>query len=179
MLTGDNLQTAYAIAKEAGICQNEDECINASHLTKEDVSKNTNKYIVKQNCTENERMQEVLEPENIKGVKITYKDNTLSVENTSLDLKKIYQDYPYIQENVMFLTDFIAQYKECKVNGNTNVEKEDDNIIYTIKFEEKYKQTQQLYVSEKTGNPVKMIVQDNNQKAIVYILYNEIKLNNN
>ena len=46
MLTGDNLQTAYAIAKEAGICQNEDECINASHLTKEDVSKNINKYNV-------------------------------------------------------------------------------------------------------------------------------------
>ena len=46
MLTGDNLQTAYAIAKEAGICQNEDECINASHLTKEDVGKNINKYNV-------------------------------------------------------------------------------------------------------------------------------------
>lgn len=46
MLTGDNLQTAYAIAKEAGICQNEDECINASNLTKEDISKNINKYNV-------------------------------------------------------------------------------------------------------------------------------------
>lgn len=46
MLTGDNLQTAMTIAKEAGICEKEDECINASTLTKEDISKNINKYKV-------------------------------------------------------------------------------------------------------------------------------------
>ena len=46
MLTGDNLQTAMTIAKEAGICAKEDECINASTLTKEDISKNINKYKV-------------------------------------------------------------------------------------------------------------------------------------
>ena len=32
MLTGDNLITAYTIAKEVGICNNEEECINASSL---------------------------------------------------------------------------------------------------------------------------------------------------
>ena len=46
MLTGDNLQTAMTIAKEAGICEKEDECINASNLTKEDINKNINKYKV-------------------------------------------------------------------------------------------------------------------------------------
>lgn len=46
MLTGDNLQTAMTIAKEAGICAKEDECINASILTKEDINKNINKYKV-------------------------------------------------------------------------------------------------------------------------------------
>lgn len=32
MLTGDNLIAAYTIAKEVGICKNEEECINASSL---------------------------------------------------------------------------------------------------------------------------------------------------
>ncbi len=32
MLTGDNLPTAYSIAKEVGICQTEKECLNASEL---------------------------------------------------------------------------------------------------------------------------------------------------
>ena len=46
MLTGDNLETAKTIAKEAGICTNDDECINASNLSDEDIVKNINKYKV-------------------------------------------------------------------------------------------------------------------------------------
>lgn len=39
MLTGDNLITAYTIAKEVGICNNEEECINASNLNNLDSDK--------------------------------------------------------------------------------------------------------------------------------------------
>lgn len=46
MLTGDNLETATAIAKEAGICINEEECVNASELTEKELNKNINKYNV-------------------------------------------------------------------------------------------------------------------------------------
>ena len=46
MLTGDNLITAYTIAKEVGICKNEDECINASSLNDLD-EKDLVKYIKK------------------------------------------------------------------------------------------------------------------------------------
>lgn len=46
MLTGDNLQTAMAIAKEAGICSSEKECVNASSLKVEDLSESINKYNV-------------------------------------------------------------------------------------------------------------------------------------
>ena len=46
MLTGDNLETAMTIAKEAGICVSEEECVNASELTEKDLYKNINKYNV-------------------------------------------------------------------------------------------------------------------------------------
>ncbi len=46
MLTGDNLQTAMAIAKEAGICSSEKECVNASSLKAEDLSESINQYNV-------------------------------------------------------------------------------------------------------------------------------------
>ena len=46
MLTGDNLETAYSIAKEVGICKNIEECINASELDELD-EKQLKKYIKK------------------------------------------------------------------------------------------------------------------------------------
>ena len=49
MLTGDNLVTAYSIAKEVGICESEDECINATELTnlnEDELMKYVEKYSV-------------------------------------------------------------------------------------------------------------------------------------
>lgn len=139
-------------------------------------NKNENKYLVKQIYTDGMCSQEILEPENVKGVKITYESNKLTVENTRLQLTKIYKDYPYICENILFLNDFISQYKEN--NTYTNLEKNEENIIFTIKTDNKYRADEELYINTSTGLPEKLIVQDNNQKVIIYILYNEIKLNN-
>ncbi len=49
MLTGDNLETAYGIAREVGICKNESECLNASsldNLSEEELRENIQKYCV-------------------------------------------------------------------------------------------------------------------------------------
>ena len=49
MLTGDNLVTAYQVAKEVGICKNEEECINASLLddiSQQELIKYIKKYSV-------------------------------------------------------------------------------------------------------------------------------------
>ena len=54
-------------------------------------NKNNNKYILAQEYnSENGCLQEVIEPENIAGVKIIKKDNKLSVQNTQLNLNTIF-----------------------------------------------------------------------------------------
>lgn len=143
-------------------------------------NKNTNKYKVKQKWMDNnESIQEILEPENIKGIVITYKDNNLKIENTNLSLKKIYQNYPYVAENSLFLSDFIIKYKELKKEDDIcKIERDGDSVIYTINWNSKYKEIQKLYIEDNTGIPSKMIIEDKNKNVLVYILYNEIKLNN-
>lgn len=139
-------------------------------------NKNTNKYLVKQEVDSNEFYQEIIEPENIKGVKIIYSNNKLTVENTELNLSKIFENYPYIEENVMFLTDFINLYQNNK--EKTEIKEEDNIIIFTINTNNQYKKTEQLYLNKENGKPIKLIVQDNNKKDTIYILYNEIIINN-
>ena len=56
-------------------------------------NKNTNKYVLLQKYnTQEGSMQEVIEPENISGVKIIKRDNNLSIENCELDLKTILEN---------------------------------------------------------------------------------------
>ncbi len=133
-------------------------------------NKNSNKYVMKQKCTENESIMKIMEPENVRGVKITYRGNKVTVENTALNLTQIYENYPFVKDNRIFLSDFVFQYREK--SEKTNIEEIEGNIIYTINLE---RETISLYVNEETGKPEKLIVQDNNKKAILYILYNKIE----
>ncbi len=41
----------------------------------------------------------------------------------------------------------------------------------------KYNVNKKLYVDKKTAKPIKMEIEDINKKMLVYILYNEIKIN--
>lgn len=141
-------------------------------------NKNTNKYILKQTRSVQDgvatEVQEVLEPENIKGVKLIYKDNTLQIENTKLALSKIYTDYPYIESNNLWLSSFIDEYKEC---SNCSIEEDENFLIFSIQTEKtknfKYKE---LYFDKKTGKPTQLLIEDNNKNIIIYILYTEIEI---
>ena len=76
-------------------------------------NKNQNKYILTQEYnTENGCIQEIIEPENIAGVKIIKKDNNLKIENSQLDLKKIYENYSGLEDNSLDLICFINEYKD-------------------------------------------------------------------
>lgn len=41
----------------------------------------------------------------------------------------------------------------------------------------KYNNCKKLYIDKKTLKPIKMEIEDINKKVLVYILYNEIKIN--
>ena len=137
-------------------------------------NKNVNKYIIKQTyIAPNISEQEILEPENIKGIKITKKESEIKVENTNLNMTKIYNNYPYMADNCMDLNTFIENYKQ---NGKQEYEEKDSEIILEAENKEiPYTKYRTLYISKETGKPTKMEIKDNSKKTLIYILYKEVK----
>ena len=138
-------------------------------------NRNENKYKINQEVTSEYEKQKILEPEEIKNLEITYKDKKLEIKNTDLNLSKIYENYPNIEENNLFLTQFIKNYQ---TQNEKQIKKENENIIMQVKENKnKYNVTQKLYVNSKNLKPEKIEIFDNNNNIKVYILYNEIEIN--
>jgi len=137
-------------------------------------NKNSNKYLIKQNHKEKNDEQEVLEPDTIKGVKLTYKDSSLIVENSNLNLEKIYNNYPYIESNILWLNSFIEEYRNSE---QRNITEKNEEIVMQIKRKNDKKiATEELILDKKTLKPTKLSIMDNSKNVIVYILYNEIEI---
>ena len=136
-------------------------------------NKTTNKYVLEQYYLEpNYSKQIVKEPSNIENVEIIYNGNNLEIRNTNLSLSKIYENYSYLNENVLWLNFFIDNYK-----NEYNVEENNEEIILSTNIE-KYNYKEKLYITKKTSLPTKIEVLDNSNQAKIYIEYKEIKLNN-
>ena len=134
-------------------------------------NKNSNKYLIKQ---EKNDEQEVLEPDTIKGVKLIYKDSSLIVENSNLNLEKIYNNYPYIESNILWLNSFIEEYRNSE---QRNITEKNEEIVMQIKRKNDKKiATEELILDKKTLKPTKLSIMDNSKNVIVYILYNEIEI---
>lgn len=133
-------------------------------------NKNSNKYVLKQSHNLDEDTQEVLEPEGIRGVKTTYNNGTLKIQSENLNITKVFNDYKNIESNDLWLNSFIEDYK---ISKGKIVEENEEKII-NIKLDNR---TKKLYLDKKTGKPTKLIVEDNNQKTVIYIIYNEIEIN--
>ncbi len=142
-----------------------------------DGNKNNTKYKIKQNyIAPNIEKQTVLEPSNISGLETTYDGNTLTINNTKLNLSTVYQNYPYIADNFLWLNSFIEDYK---LDKNHKLYDENNMVIMEVTLSQNnpYISYKKLFIDKTTGKILKLIVQDKNQKNIVYILYNEIKIN--
>lgn len=140
-------------------------------------NKNSNKYILDQEYNENgESIQEVIEPNNISGVKIIRKDKNLKIENSKLNLSTIFDNYQGIGENYLDLNTFIEDYKK---NEKSEFEENEEEIIMKTKSNNKNKYTENkiLYINKEKRIPTKLIIEDNNQKATINIQYNKIEIN--
>ena len=138
-------------------------------------NKNENKYKIKQkyNREADESFQEVLEPENLKGIKITRQGSTIKLENTELNLNKIFENYNITTQNDMDLDVFLKDYE---ANGGSSSENDESIILETTSSNSnKYTKFKILYINKKTGNPTKMEIKDMNKKDTVYIVYNKVE----
>ena len=91
-------------------------------------NKNSNKYKLSQSYIKDEKsIQEVIEPQNIQGVKIIKEKNNLKIENTKLSLTKIIENYQDITQNTLDLSAFIENYKNNKNSKYTEQNKNRDN----------------------------------------------------
>ncbi len=144
-------------------------------------NKNTNKYLLEQ-IYQKDKMskQTVLEPSNIEGLEIIYEAQKITINNSKLNLSKVYENYPNLVENCLWLNSFIEDYKQAKNNNNTSIKEENDIITMETKTRNennRYIYHKQLLIDKKTGKPTKLLVQDINKKNLIYILYNEMKVN--
>lgn len=136
-------------------------------------NKTTNKYALEQYYLEPSFSKQVVkEPKNIENLEIIYDGNKLEVKNTNLGLSKIYENYNYLNENLIWLNFFIDSCKE-----EYRVQENSDEVILTTNLE-KYGYTAELYINKKTSMPTKIQILDNNNQNKIYIEYKEIKLNN-
>lgn len=135
-------------------------------------NKTTNKYLLHQYYLKpNLSKQIVKSPSNIENLEIIYKENKLEIKNTNLGISKIYQNYTYLNENILWLSSIL---ENCNTNKYTTEETENEIILNTKINEYKEK----LYINKKTNLPTKIEVLDNSNKTKIYIEYKEIKLNN-
>ena len=144
-------------------------------------NKNTNKYIMEQIYQKDKiSKQTILEPSNIAGLETKYENGTLTINNSKLNLVTVYENYNYLVENCLWLDSFIQDYIESKNKNQNNITEENDVITMETKTRNennRYIYSKKLMIDKKTGKPTKLLIQDMNQKNIIYILYNEITIN--
>lgn len=140
-------------------------------------NKTTNTYTFSQKSKGNQYIQELLEPENVAGLKVLYDGNNVRIENTKIGLSKLYEDYKYITNNSLWINTFINDYKN-EANEKALYEENDIVVLEVkVKNENIYNANKKLYIDKLTGKPVKMEVQDVTQNLRVYILYSKVEIN--
>lgn len=178
ILNYKNTQTGNNITDKT-LQEIEDYILNISSYDAEvevtiESNKITNKYIIKQKYSNpNISCQEIVEPKNIEGLTIKYDGQNLEISNSKLSLNTIYKNYDYIADNVLWLSDFIENYK----TNNGSIKEENGIIIMEVKCDKnRYIATEKLYIDRNANKITKLIIEDENKKNKIYITYNKIEI---
>lgn len=137
-------------------------------------NKNTNKYIMIQKfCSPNIASQEIIEPKNIEGLTVKYDGQNMEISNSKLGLSTIYENYAYIADNVLWLSDFIESYK----TNNGSITEKNGIIVMEVKNNKnRYCVSEKLYIDRNANKITKLIIEDENRKDRIYITYNKIEI---
>ena len=141
-------------------------------------NKTTNYYQMYQEVKEDYSMQEIINGENISGVKIEIRQNNLKIKNSKLKLEKIYEDYKDIFNNAIFLNTFANEYQNPE--NISNYYEENSKIILEITLQNNpntYIKYKKLYIDSQTLLPTKLEIKGNNKKETISIIYNSIEIN--
>ncbi len=141
-------------------------------------NKNQNKYKIKQKYKKDEEeiIQEIVEPENLKGIKIIKQKNKITLENTELNLNKIFSEYNGIAQNDMDLDSFVKDFKENEQSSKIEEKSEEIVLETQSKNKNKYTKNKILTISKNTGTPINMEIKDINKKTTVYIVYSKVEI---
>lgn len=137
MLTGDNLKTAYTIAKEAGICQSIDECINASELNKEDIGKYINKYKVYARVSPDVKLEIVKAFQKEKKVVAMTGDGVndapaIKLANVGIGMGKAGTDVTKDVSDIILLNDSFETIETAVSEGRRIYDNVIANILYNL-----------------------------------------------
>lgn len=138
-------------------------------------NKTENVYKIIQEETLEKSMQEIISPENIKGMKVELQGRNLKIINANLNLEKVYSDYEPIINNSLFLSVFVNEYKS---NTSKNYELEDEIILEVTldNTNNTYAKYKELHINKDTKKIEKLIIKDNAKKVRVSIKYNYIEI---
>jgi len=114
-------------------------------------------------------------PEELAGVEILYENGTLQIKNSKYNLSKIYDNYPYVSNNQLFLTSFLEGYRNAE---EKEIEEKENHIIMSYKSgQNKYNSIQTLYINKGSLRPEYLQIMDINKDCKVNIEYKEIEFN--
>ena len=139
-------------------------------------NKNANFYEFEQEVRgQSYSKQLALSPDSLAGMEIIYENGVITIQNTQYSLSNIYENYPFVSTNSLFLTSFIEGYR----NSNSKKIAEVDGKIQMsyISGINKYNNKQIIYINKAKLEPENLQVYDINNELKVDIKYNEIELN--